>query len=161
MGRGLQKTLETGQIAPEVTFQGLDGRESALTEMLRKGSVLLAFYKASCPTCQLTLPYLDRLHGEGFQVYAISQDDIRTSRYFNDAFGIQSMETLIDPAGMKYPASNAFGITHVPAMFLVEPGGSISWSWSGFHRKQLEILAEKAGRPIFHEGEVVPEAKPG
>ena len=161
MGRGFQKTLETGQIVPEVSFQGLDGVTATLASMLARGQVLLAFYKASCPTCQLTLPYLDRLHGEGFQVCAVSQDDVRTAHAFNEEFGIQSMETLIDPAGMNYPASNAFGITQVPAMFLVEPGGNISWSWSGFHKKQLEILAEKAGRPIFDDGEIVPEAKPG
>ena len=49
--------------------------------------------------------------------------------------------------------SNAFGITHVPSMYLIEPGGRVSWSSVGFFKRELLELAALAGRPIFADGE--------
>ena len=42
------------------------------------------------------------------------------------------MPTLLDREEDGYPASNAFGISHVPSLFLVEPDGAISLASSGF-----------------------------
>ncbi len=59
----MQKPFEIGDLAPEVTFFDAMGREHTLTSLLAEGPVLLAFFKVSCPTCQLTLPYLQRISG--------------------------------------------------------------------------------------------------
>ncbi len=154
------KTLETGQIAPEFTLDSTNGEKLSLSEILASGPALLAFYKVTCPTCQLTLPFLDRLQGGPFRLFAISQDDADRVREFNDAFDT-NLPTLIDKASDGYPVSNAFGITHVPSMFLVEPDRRVSWSWVGFQKRQLEELARRAGRSIFRPGEQVPESKSG
>lgn len=161
MGRGAEKELETGDRAPLVGFQTLEGAPVTLAGMLAEGPVLLAFYKASCPTCQLTLPFLQRLQGGAFRLYFISQDGARTAKEFSRAFEVGETPTLVDPARDGYPASNAFGINYVPSMFLIEPDQRVSWSWVGFHRKQLETLAERAGKAMFQAGESVPEAKSG
>jgi peroxiredoxin len=154
------KTLQPGQAAPEFTLDSVSGGKTSLAEILAAGPALFAFYKVTCPTCQLTLPFLDRLQGGSLKLFAISQDDARAVREFNAAFDT-SLPTLLDKAADGYPVSNAFGITHVPSLFLVEPDRSISWSWVGFHKRQLEALARRAGRPIFHPGEQVPESKSG
>jgi peroxiredoxin len=93
-------------------------------------------------------------------MFAVSQDDADATREFHREFGI-TMPTLLDSARHGYPASNAYGLSHVPSMFLVERDGTISWSLVGFHRKDLEALGEKLGVNPFKPGERVPEMKSG
>jgi len=128
--------------------------------MLRSGPVLAAFFKVSCPTCQLTLPYLSRLSGGGLRVVGISQDDAASTAAFNSRFGV-SFETLVDSRGEGYPASNHYGITHVPSLFVIEQDGTVSAAWNGFSKKDMEKLGERAGRSVFEAGDDVPAWKPG
>jgi len=160
MARGLQKPLEIGDLAPEVSFFDAGGIEHSLGSLLSAGPVLLAFFKVSCPTCQLTLPYLQRISGKDVQIVPVSQDSAAATLGFSEAFGVQ-LPMLFDREQDDYPASNSFGLTHVPSMFLVERDGRISWEWTGFHKRQLESLAEKVGLPIFHARDMVPESKAG
>src|SRR5882672_7097666 len=122
-----QRTLEAGARAPEFNLPTLDGKGSqSLGAALASGSVLLAFFKVSCPTCQLTLPFIERMYKGAkngvTRMFAVSQDDAADTREFNQEFGI-TMPTLLDLEQKGYPASNAFGLTNVPSLFLVEPGG--------------------------------------
>jgi peroxiredoxin len=157
------ETLTTGQRAPDFRLQDLAGGEKILGELLKSGPVFLAFFKVSCPTCQFTLPFLERIckgvDGRA-QMFAVSQDDDEGTREFHREFGI-TMPTLLDSARHGYPASNAYGLAHVPSMFLVEQDGNISWSLVGFHRKELEALGQKLGVNPFKPGERVPEMKSG
>ena len=90
----------------------------------------------------------------------VSQDSVAATVGFSNAFGIE-LPILFDREQDDYPASNSFGLTHVPSMFLVERDRRISWKWSGFQKRQLESLAERVGLPIFDSGEMVPEWKAG
>lgn len=154
------QTLDAGQRAPDFQLQDLDGAERTLKELLPSGPVLLAFFKVSCPTCQFTLPFLERIYRGGARVFAVSQDDAEATREFRQEFGI-TMPTLLDSARQGYPASNAYGLSHVPTMFLVDRDGIISWALSGFHKKELEALGAKLGVNPFRPGERVPEMKSG
>jgi peroxiredoxin len=93
------------------------------------------------------------------KLYAVSQDDAARTRAFARDYGI-SFDLLIDPAD-GYVASNAFGITHVPSMFVVQPAMRISWVSNGFVRVDMGSLGEIAGRPVLRESDNVPAAKPG
>jgi peroxiredoxin len=145
--------------APQFTLADLNGSPHSLTEILQRGPVLLALYKISCPVCQLTLPFLTRIAGGALQIVAISQDDPAATRKFQARFGV--LPTLLDREEEGYPVSNAFGITHVPTMFLIEPNGAISQVIEGFVKTDLESLAARAGIPIFHQDETVPAWKAG
>ena len=48
--------------APQFDLPGLAGDRTSLPDLLVSGPVLLAFFKVTCPTCQLTFPFLERLH---------------------------------------------------------------------------------------------------
>ncbi len=158
------ETLTAGQRAPDFRLEDLaGGSEKTLVELLEAGPVFLAFFKVSCPTCQYTLPFLERIHrgaNRGVRLFAVSQDDAPATREFHQEFGI-TMPTLLDSARFGYPASNAYGLSHVPSMFLIERDGSISWSLVGFNRKELEALGEKLGVHPFQPGERVPEMRSG
>jgi peroxiredoxin len=158
------ETLTAGQRAPDFRLENLQGGQTTLKELLPAGPVLLAFFKVSCPTCQFTMPFVERIYrgmADGnTRIFAISQDDPRATREFQKEFGI-TMPMLLDSAGNGYPASNAYGLASVPSLFLVERDGTISWSLVGFHKKDLEALGGKMGVNPFKPGDRVPEMKSG
>ena len=159
------QTIGAGEHAPDFRLEDLaGGDEKTLGELLKRGPVFLAFFKVSCPTCQYTLPFVERISraqaSGGASMFAVSQDDAEATREFNQEFGI-TMPTLLDNAGFGYPASNAYGLSHVPSMFLIERDGNVSWSSIGFVRKDLEALGEKFRAKPFKPGEKVPETKSG
>src|ERR1039458_8525171 len=88
-GRPKKAVLEAGARAPSFRLKDLGGATVSLEELLSKGPVLLAFYKVSCPVCQLTFPFLERLAASSsIQIIGISQDDRSTTEGFNHRFGI-------------------------------------------------------------------------
>ena len=68
--------LSAGAKAPAFALQSADGKKASLADALKKGPVVAAFLKVSCPTCQFTAPFLERLHesygGEKFTLWGIS-----------------------------------------------------------------------------------------
>jgi len=150
MKRGERKQLEAGDAAPDLRLARLGGGEARL---ISEVPVLLAFFKVSCPVCQLTLPFVERLH-PGARVYAISQNGAEATREFSEHYGL-TMPTLLDGEEDGFPASNAFGITHVPTMFLIEPGGRIGRVIEGWNRREMERLG------ALRAGDNVPEWKSG
>ena len=152
--------LSAGVRAPNFFLTSLSGRQESISELLGKAPILLAFYKAGCPVCQMTLPYLERLSGSSLPVIAVSQDDAAGTERFRQRFEL-TIPALLDREEDGYPASNALGITNVPSLFLIEPDGAISMAGSGFRKADLEALGQRAGVSIFRPEEKVPEWKAG
>jgi peroxiredoxin len=153
--------VEAGAHAPSFHLKTLDGQTISLDALQAKGAALLAFFKISCPVCQLAMPYLERLSASSsVKVIGISQDDAGDTREFNRRFGV-TFPTLLDSSKEKYPASNAFGITNVPSLFLVEPDGQVSTAFSGFSKRDFEALGRRAGVQPFRPEDNVPEWKAG
>ena len=160
-GKHKKQSLESGSRAPSFKLKSIDGAPQSLEEILAKGPVLFAFFKISCPVCQLALPYLERLAASpSLQVVAISQDDAAATSGFRQRFGI-TFPALLDQSKEGYPASNAYGITTVPSLFLVEKDGGIAASSTGFSKRDLESLGDRAGVQTFQPEDNVPEWKAG
>jgi peroxiredoxin len=156
--------LNAGANAPNFSLPDTSGTPQSLQEALTRGPVLVAVYKSSCPVSQMTLPYLDRISrgsaGNRLQIIAISQDDESTTRQFRDKFKL-NLPTLFDREEDGYVVSNAYGVSHVPSLFLVETDGSISLASSGFAKRDIESIGERAGVHPFGPGDKVPEWKAG
>jgi peroxiredoxin len=152
--------LSAGDRAPEFELKDLSGGRRTRSGIAGGKSVLLAFFKVSCPVCQFTFPFLERLSNQKIPIYAISQDDAESTRAFHAEYGI-SLPTLLDKEEDGYPASNAYGLSHVPSIFLIEPDGRISQALMGFEKKGMEELGQKVGKEPFKAGEYVPEFKGG
>jgi peroxiredoxin len=159
MGRGHESTLREGQIAPDAELQTVGGGVVRVSQLAARGPVLLAFYKDTCPTCQLTMPFLNRARGSKIAIYGVSQDNLERTKAFARDFGIK-YELLIDPAD-AYAASNEFGITTVPSMFVISPERKVLWASFGFMKVDIESLAELTGVEILTAADDVPAAKPG
>jgi peroxiredoxin len=152
--------LKAGARAPAFALDDMSGGQKTLSDVLARGPALLALYKISCPVCQLTLPFLDRISKGTLRVVAISQDDESGTRRFRDKYSV-SLPTLLDRERDGYPASNAFGISYVPSLFLVEPDGTISLASEGFIKRDIEAIAQRSGVEAFRPEEKVPEWKAG
>jgi peroxiredoxin len=161
--------LMLGAIAPEIALKDAEGTSASLADALKNGPVLVSFFKVSCPTCQLTLPFLQRLYevygDSNVAIFGISQDNPSDTREFMREFGIR-IPVLIDEHG--YPASNAYGLTNVPSMFWIKPDGKIHFVSVGFSKGDLEQISSDVAlatgnptRPLFRAGEKVPEFKSG
>jgi peroxiredoxin len=150
-----------GTLAPGFRLAALDGGEVTLAELTATGPVLLAFFKVTCPVCQLTVPYLERLHQQGgLRIYGISQNEPVDTREFNRHFGV-TFPTLLDSEDAGYPASNAYGISSVPTMFLVNSDGSLERVLEGWNRIDMAALGDRAGMILFHAEDNVPAWKAG
>ena len=151
----------TGAQAPPFRLTALDGSTETLEDVLARGPALLAFFKISCPVCQLSAPYLDRLAANPtLQVIGVSQDDAEATRGFRQRLGV-SFPTLLDLRSEGYPASNAYGITSVPAFFLLERDGVITKVLNGFSKRDFEEIGARVGVSPFGPDDHVPEWKAG
>jgi len=162
--------IVAGNTAPGFLLKSLDNKEYPLTKLLERGPVVTAFFKISCPVCQFTFPFLERLHkrygGDGVTILGISQDDAKATSKFAKEYGV-SFPMLIDDSN-GYVASNAYGLTSVPTIFLIENEGKVKVSSAGFDKKDLETIAKELAErknvslaPLFRPDEVVPANKPG
>jgi len=158
-----------GNAAPGFSLKSLDQNEYSLGKLLERGPVVLAFFKISCPVCQFTFPFLERLHkrygSNEINVLGISQDDARATKSFASECSV-TFPLVLDESG--YLVSNAYGLTMVPTVFLIEPDGKVKVSSMGFDKKDLETIAgelaehrEIALTPLFRPDEVIPANKPG
>jgi peroxiredoxin len=155
-----KRLLEVGARAPEFRLALLGGGEVSLSEILAKGPAALAFFKVSCPVCQFTFPYLDRMASGGLAIYGISQNGPSHTAQFNDSFGVK-FPVLLDSEEAEFPASNAFGISTVPTIFVLEADGVISQVIEGWAKPDMLALGKRAGVAPFGAADNVPQWKAG
>lgn len=150
MGSAKQhKLLEAGAKAP------------AFQDLAANGPALVAFFKVTCPVCQLTFPFLERIHqAGGLPIYGVSQNDGEDTAEFASEFGV-TFPMLFDREEDGYRASNGFGISTVPTLFLIERDGKVSRVIEGWNRKEIEWLGGKVGVNPIREEDDVPAWKAG
>jgi peroxiredoxin len=164
-GRRAHELLRAGSEAPEFSLPALGGEALSLQQLLARGPVVLGFFKVSCPVCQLAFPFLERIHQGSLQhgslqVIGVSQDDARATAEFRREFGL-SMPLLLDSAAEGYAVSNAYGISHVPTLYVVRPDGRVGEVSDGFSKRDITALGRMADVNPFLPGEYVPEWKSG
>lgn len=86
-------TINAGAAAPLFALGGMNGQSYSLADALKKGPVVAAFYKISCPVCQSTFPFLERIYeayGDSNITFGgVSQDDVSGTRDFMTEFGVK------------------------------------------------------------------------
>jgi thiol-disulfide isomerase/thioredoxin len=157
-------------LGPGATFPRLTLREdNGDAASIPSGETLYAIFKTTCPTCELTLPYLDRIRqaGDGgMTVVAVSQDDPARTEAFRERIGA-GFRIVYDPE--PWPASDRLGVTSVPTLFLVGGDGRIRDTLVGFQKDRMQALAARGARlgghasvEIFEESDrEVPAFKAG
>ena len=160
--------LAPGDTAPDFLLARLDGSDWRLEEEAADGPLLLTFIETDCPTCRLTMPYLKRLSEalgpNGHRVVAVSQDPRKETDELVANYDV-TFPVLLD---VDLDASRAYDPTAVPAIFLVNEAGRIELSHVGFHKGDLNSVAEKMlsglGLPVLTVADLddgAPLMKPG
>ncbi len=152
--------LAIGSPAPDFELNDPNGRSYRLSNALARGPLALIFYKSSCPTCQFTFPYIEKMFSQppkraDWTLWGISQDDAEETRRFARQYGI-TFDLLIDE--YPYPVSSAYGLESVPAIFLIQANGTISVSDFGFTKAGLNQIA---GFEFFASDDGLPATRPG
>ncbi|HEV8384255.1 MAG TPA: TlpA disulfide reductase family protein [Candidatus Acidoferrales bacterium] len=158
-----------GHVAPAFTLPTTRSETISLADALKKGPVVAAFFKITCPVCQFTFPFLERLYkaqsGDAVSFFGISQNDAAETNEFLTEYGV-TFPTAMDEDG--YPVSNQYGLTTVPTVLLIQPDGKVGVSSVGFSKKDIEQIAAELGKhfqkppaKVFLPSEVVPDYKPG
>ena len=157
--------------AEEFALTSTKGKSLILSELTKRGPVILAFFKVSCPVCQYAFPYLERLwqlhKTEPVSFLGISQDNLADTEAFIKQYGL-SFTVALDDAP-RYIVSNAYKLTNVPTIYLVDRDGDIQVSSVGWLRKDFEEINLKLSMmdpaqqqyPIFKPGEEVADFKAG
>src|SRR3990172_7563905 len=134
-------TVEQGDRAPDFSLEGTDGVTHRLSEALERGPALVVFFKTTCPTCDLTFPYINRLaerYREGWSVWAVAQDPPEASRAYEVEHGL-SYPVLPDVDG--YAVSKAYDPPATPTLYLIDRGGRGALKSHGFSKSDLNTLS--------------------
>jgi peroxiredoxin len=170
--------LPPGSMAPDFSLPAVsdegkkngENLEFSLQTALQQGPVLAAFFKVSCPTCQYTFPFLERLHkvqGDGrITIVGISQNNEHDTASFMKQYGIRFRTLLDDPNG--YAVSNAYGLTNVPTLFLIGQDGKVEITSVGWVKQEIEDINRRLAKaqktvplPLFELGETVHDFRAG
>lgn len=138
--------LKPGEIAPSFSA-------------IPKGQpTLVVFFEADCPTCQLALPYLNKLTGDSVRILGIGQDPEPATtefvRQMQIRFPVEIDRSLV--------ISRAYDPQSVPTMFLLDQSATVQRIVEGFDKAALNELAAAVGHQAIapdHDG--APPWKPG
>ena len=93
-----------GAEAPPFRLPLLSGGEASLPELIPSGPAVLAFFKVSCPVCQMTFPFLERLHAAGtLPIYGISQNDPEGQLPIQPRVRSVTFPVLLDSEDLNFP----------------------------------------------------------
>src|SRR5262245_24131847 len=156
--------LQSGSPVTLFSLPQLDGGDWRLE---RGKPSLLVFFETDCPTCHLTIPYLNRLaqalDGKA-EVIGISQD------------GEAATRELVEQAPIKFPVvldrdlslSREYDPQAVPTLFLIDGGGKVARTSVAFDKAELNAIAAEMLNAIGAEPfeladrrDGSPEMKPG
>jgi len=119
--------------APPEAFTDLTGNRVRLADFEGR-VVLLNFWATWCAPCIREMPSLDRLQAvlgdRGLSVAAVSIDrgGVKAIRRFAKRLGLAHLGLYHDPEGALF---RAFGVTGLPASFLIDPDGAILGAYAG------------------------------
>lgn len=158
--------LDPGTMAPDFWLPDLQDERHSFAEFLRKGPLLLYFFKTNCPTCQLASPYVEKLqqaYGDACQIVGIAQDGPEQALAYANQYGQTFLQLAEEP---PYPVSSRFGLTNVPSLFLIGADGVILETLVGWDRDRFNHLAARvailaAKAPFDLAGDEAPRFKPG
>lgn len=158
--------LQRGEKAPLFSLSSLAGQRVSLTRDGRPR--LLFFFETDCPTCQLTIPYLNRLidtlPASAAVVLPISQDSESATRALCNSIEIH-IPVLLDE-GLR--VTRLYDPVAVPTLFLIDGTGNIKRTSTAFDKSELNAivadLCDQLNVPQFivaSEFDGVPATKPG
>lgn len=151
--------LAVGDTAPSFALTDI-ATGTVTSDPWRDGPVALAFFKVTCPVCQMAAPKVAAMAAGGVRVVGVGEDPPDKLAAYRDRFG-QDVTTLSEPP--PYRVSDAYGIVSVPSLFLVDADGTIRDAVGAWDRDAWNRLANAAGAtsPVSTAADGLPSFRPG
>jgi thiol-disulfide isomerase/thioredoxin len=152
-----------GEAAPGFTLPDGEGRRVTVPDPGASKVTLVDFWASWCATCAAALPALDvlaRRHAAaGLVVVAvgIDRDRVRAERFLREHLPAPAMTVLYDPESAVLAR---FGAPAMPALYLVDRGGTVRLVESGYETKDVEAV-EAELRRLLAPGPSTPAAPGG
>lgn len=146
------KIIKVGERAPEFSLKNQLDQEVSLSDLLRNGTLLLAFYPGDfTPVCTMQLcEYRDSFKDYlelGVQLIGISSDSVESHKKFSEQKKFQ-FPLLSDPdhkVAKQYGMKDLFGMSK-RGLVLVDPSGIVQNVTvevvSLFYRKHQKVLED-------------------
>ena len=150
--------LAPGAAAPSFTLPDV-ATDEPVVDPWRDGRRVLVFFKVTCPVCRMVAPKVTALAEGGVRVTAVGEDPpAALARYAAEQN--QTVPTVSEP--FPYPVSEAYGVSTVPSLFVVEGDGTISDAAGGWDRDRWNAVSASFGAPPVSEvGDGLPVFRPG
>lgn len=118
---------EKGPMAPDFTFQDLEGKSVSLSDYRGKKIVLLNIWATWCPPCVAETPSLEKLYNE------FKDEDFTLLAVSIDEGGREDILPFMERKNLTFPVlidtegtiMNLYGATGVPESFIVLKDGTI------------------------------------
>lgn len=129
--------LEVGATAPDFALKDLDGNEVTLAS-LRGKVVVLDFWASWCGPCKRAMPFLQELHAS-YEADAATKGKVVILGMNTSDTDPAAARRVIKEKSLTYgclleadAVSLAYGVTGLPALFVIDPNGRITVSDGAF-----------------------------
>ena len=134
--------------APDFSLPALDGHVVSLAAERGKRKVVVSFWARWCGPCRMELPVLRSFYKRAhkpdadFEIVAISLDTDRDAaeRMANEMK--LPFPVVLDPS---QKSAAAYGVLGIPALFIVDKSGRVTYGGSGFRPGFEFVLASQLG----------------
>ncbi len=158
---------EVGESVPDFSLNDLkDGTALRLSDTVQHNPTLVTFFKRSCATSQLTLPFIERLHKHYplLQVLGVSQDDVADTTAFVAQTGV-TFSVLLDS---DWKVSAEYDLFTVPSVFLLDTARRVARVNLGWNKEQYNALSQDVAQllnvapvTLVTDDDKMPAFKPG
>ena len=140
-----------------------------LANGLAQGPVLLMFVKVGCPTCEYSLPLIDRIYRNypesRVSMVALAQErESGARRLIREG----NLHLRVGLDSSPHSIGESYGVSYVPTVVYIRPDGSIENAIESFAREELKEINAKIAQedgvavlPFFSPDEGVPAFRPG
>ncbi len=147
--RQRQAQFAVGAEIRDFEAETLDGQTVSIAGARQgKDVVLVEFWASWCGPCRVEIPHMKQAYADygpqGFEIFSFTVDDERED--WVEASEEEQLPWINAGMGMDHPATETYGVTGVPANFLVDAGSGEIIARNLRGHKLDEALVERFGK---------------